>query len=277
MTDLSEAQVAGFERDGFVFPIDVMAEGEAAALRAAVEAAEAGATGDPTRAAALKSAMNLVLPFAADLVRDPRITDPVAALLGPDLLLWGCALFAKEPGSGSFISWHQDVHYWGLEDAAEVTAWLALTPATEANGCMRFLPGSHLSQVAHRDTFAAANMLSRGQEIAVEVDEAATVPVVLKPGQMSLHHGLVFHASHPNRSDDRRIGLALRYVPTANRQQDGTRKRAMLARGEDRFGHFDLTPPPARPWEPAALAAFAEDWERMRPTLFRDTPAAAPG
>lgn len=272
---LTAEAAADYARDGYVFPVDVCDAAEAAALCAAIEAAEAEAAGNPAREAALKSGAHLVLPFVADLVRDPRITGPVAALLGPDLLLWGCALFIKEPHSPSFISWHQDVHYWGLEDAAEVTAWLALTPATEENGCMRFLPGSHRERLAHRDTFAETNMLSRGQEIAVEVDEAAAVPVVLRPGQMSLHHGLTAHASHPNRSDGRRIGLALRYIPTANRQQDGTRKRAMLVRGTDRFGHFDLAAPPATRWEPAALAAFAEDWERMRPTLFRGTPQAA--
>jgi non-heme Fe2+,alpha-ketoglutarate-dependent halogenase len=125
-----------------------------------------------------------------------------------------------------------------------VTAWVALTEATPANGCMRFIPGSHQHEVVgHRDTFDESNMLSRGQEISVEVNEAEAVDAALRPGEMSLHHGHLFHASNPNTSADRRIGLVLRYVTPSMKQVSGQATFAHLVAGEDRFGNFELLQP----------------------------------
>ena len=120
---------------------------------------------------------------------------------------------------------------------------------------MRFVAGSHLRKIVeHRDTFSAKNMLSRGQEIAVEVDESEAVDVLLGPGQMSLHHGRTFHASHANRSNDRRIGMAIRYIAPSMQQTGGRRTVAVLVQGEDRYGHFELAPPPSGTLAPADMA-----------------------
>jgi ectoine hydroxylase-related dioxygenase (phytanoyl-CoA dioxygenase family) len=121
---------------------------------------------------------------------------------------------------------------------------------------MRFVPGSHRRVVDHRDTFDERNLLTRGQEIAVQVDDREAVDVVLAPGQLSLHHGRVFHASDPNTSDDRRIGLAIRYIATRMRTAEDAPMAAMLVRGEDRHGHFQLSEPPSGTMEPADLARY---------------------
>lgn len=275
MASLTETEIQRFERDGFLFPIDVCAPEEARSLRARLEDAEREAGSDQQLRDAIKSGGNQVLPFVDALSRDPRITGPVASLLGPDLLLWACSLFIKEPHTTSFISWHQDVHYWGLDDASEVTAWFALSPATEESGCMRFVAGSHKTVVPHNDTFAADNMLSRGQEIAVAVDESATINAELRPGQMSLHHGLAFHASNANRTSDRRIGLAFRYVPTSNRQTGKEKTQASLVRGVDAFGHFELTAPPTSRFAPGDVARFERGRELSRIILSRGAKAPA--
>src|SRR4029077_19544658 len=103
--------------------------------------------------------------------------------------------------------WHQDSTYWGLSTPDVVTAWVAFTPSTVESGCMRVIPGSHLvDQLPHRDTFARHNLLSRGQEVAVEVDETKAQDVVLQPGEMSIHHVRLVHGSNVNRSSHRRIG-----------------------------------------------------------------------
>lgn len=277
MHALPKSDVERFERDGFLFPLDVLTPDEARAARAELEEAEREAGNDKRLKDVIKSGGNMVLPFIDRLSRDPRITDAVASLLGPDLLLWACSLFIKEPHTSAFISWHQDVHYWGLDDASEVTAWLALSPATAESGCMRFVAGSHKAAVPHTDTFAADNMLSRGQEIAVEVDESATVNAELRPGQMSLHHGLAFHASHGNRSDDRRIGLAFRYVPTRNRQTGDHKTLASLVRGSDRYGHFELAAPPTGRFDPEALALFERGRELHHAILMRGAAGAPAG
>lgn len=234
---------ASFDRDGYVFPIEVMTPVRAAECRAAFESIEAAHADDAIATRVVKQFASTVLPFVDEVMRLPSILEPVASLLGDDLLVMGANFFVKEPASPAFISWHQDLTYWGYDDVSEVTAWVALTAATSANGCMRFVPGSHRELVEHSDTFDEANMLSRGQEVAVEVDEADAVEVLLRPGEMSLHHGHLFHASNPNTSSDRRIGLALRFVAPSMKQMSGQRTFAHLVAGEDRFGHFELLPP----------------------------------
>ena len=79
----------------------------------------------------------------------------------------------------------------------------------------------------------------------MEVDDSEAVDVVLKPGQISLHHGRTFHASHANQTSDRRIGVAIRYIPPSMAQANGTRTMATLVSGEDRNNHFVLAPAPA--------------------------------
>ncbi len=110
--------------------------------------------------------------------------------------------------------------------------------------------------MAHRDTFADDNLLSRGQEVAVEVNEGEAVPVVLKPGQVSLHHGRMFHASGPNTTDDRRIGMAIRYVTPGVRQIVAARDYALPARGTDRSGNWIHVTPPAEAFGAANLTLY---------------------
>jgi non-haem Fe2+, alpha-ketoglutarate-dependent halogenase len=233
-----------FTRDGFVFPIDVMSESDAANVRAALEQAEQDYCEVPEFSPGIRAHAQFLIPEFDDATRLGSVLDPIEEILGPDILAWGCSLFLKEARTENFISWHQDLTYWGLDDAQEVTAWIALSPATVESGCMRYVPGSHTQPIVpHRDTFDDDNLLTRGQEIAVDVDEDNAVPVILKPGQMSIHHGHMFHASGANSSDDRRIGLAIQFISPAMRQTDDARIPVSLVRGEDRFGHFDLQVP----------------------------------
>ena len=255
MTIDLDSMVAHYRRDGYCFPIDVMSAKQAADYRAQLEAVERErGAGDARFAAATFRYPHLVMPFADAITRLPAIVEPVKALLGPDVLVWGVTFFVKEARTRDYVSWHQDLTYWDLDDVAEVTAWVALSPATVANGCMRFIPGSHTSGIVpHRDTFAEENILTRGQELDGGVDESTAVDVVLAPGQMSLHHGHIFHGSHANRSDDRRIGVAIRYITPAMRQVSGVKSHATLVAGEDRYGHFHMAPPPTELLAPADL------------------------
>ena len=125
-----------------------------------------------------------------------------------------------------------------------------------------------LDQVPHRDTFDEANLLTRGQEIAVEVDRSKAVNVVLQPGEMSLHHVRLFHGSDENRSGGRRIGYAIRYIPTRLRQLGGVRTTATLVRGEDRYGHFDPEPIPTSEFAPEAVAFHAATIDRTNDVLY---------
>ena len=243
-----------YDADGFCFPLRVISESEAAAHLARVVALESAGEGEEQR---LRSHAHLAYRFIDDLARTPAILDAVARILGRDLLLWGSSCFIKAPHSRSYVSWHQDLNYWGLDGTEEVSAWLALSASNETNGGMRFVPGSHRrGPVAHLDSFAKDNLLSRGQELAVAVEEHEAVPVCLAPGEISLHHGRMFHASGPNTTAGWRVGLALRYVSPSTRQSAGPRDFAQLVRGEDRFGHFEALPRPARDGDPAGIRNF---------------------
>ena len=243
-----------YEADGFCFPVRVISEGEAAVhLARVVELEKAG----ENRRRFLRGKAHLACRFIDDLARTPTILDCVERILGPDILLWGSSCFVKAPRSPSYVSWHQDLNYWGLDSTDEVSAWLALSESNEANGCMRFVPGSHRrGPIVHDDTFEEDNLLTRGQELTVEVDEDEAVPVCLAPGEISLHHGRMFHSSGPNTSNRWRAGLALRYIKPSTRQIVGVRDFAQLVRGEDRFGHFDALPRPRDDNDTAAMRRF---------------------
>jgi len=266
---LSPDAIARYRRDGFYFPIRVLSAPEAGALRRrleAVEAAQRGALGGE-----LRHKPHLLFTWLDELVRHPAILDAVEDVIGPDILVWSSSFFIKEPGDGAYVSWHQDATYWGLSEPDVVTAWVALTASTVESGAMRMVPGTHHEQVAHRDTFAPGNLLSRGQEIAVEVDEARAVDIVLQPGEMSLHHVRMFHGSPPNASGDRRIGFAIRYLPPRVRQVAGEGDSAMLVRGTDPFGHFEPEQRPDRDGSPEARAHHADVVRRSAQILYRGT------
>jgi len=246
--------IARFERDGIVFPLPVFGAEEIGERLRALEAME------QERAGRLSPLLNfkpyLLVPWLWEMIRDARILDPVQDLLGEDILCWEASFFAKEPGDGAFVTWHQDATYWGLSENIGVTAWVAFTPSTRENGCMRVVAGSHRSALAHRTVEASGNMLPLREEVAPPVDESKAVDVELAPGEMSLHHPMVVHGSAPNASAHRRVGLAIRYISARIRQREPARGTAVLVRGRD-HGHFDLEQPPEAPFHPQARARHA--------------------
>jgi len=235
-----------YENNGFCFPIDVMPESDALAYRAQLEDLRRKSAGEKLGNKTQLNHAHVIFRFAREIAGDPRVLDAVEPIIGPDIMIWSSSFLIKEPHSGSYVSWHQDLRYWGLEDhEAMVSAWLALSPVTMANGCMRFVAGSHKGPlVDHHDTYGADNILTRGQEAVIEIDEGATRQVKLRPGQMSLHHGRLLHASAPNTSDERRIGYVMIFISPKNRQVVGRKDFAMLVRGEDQFGNFEHVPSP---------------------------------
>lgn len=266
---LSETQIAAYEREGYLAPVPVMSEAEAREIRAVLERIEAG-MGGPLRGD-IRHKAHLLFPFLAELIRHPAILDAIEDLLGPDILCWNTNFFIKEADTPSFVSWHQDSTYWGLSSPDVCTAWVALTPSNLDNGAMAVIPRSHTrDQIPHRDTFDRHNLLTRGQEIAVEVDERDAVPLVLRPGEMSLHHVRLVHGSPPNPSGDRRIGFAIRYIPTSIRQLEGD-DSATLVRGEDRYHHFEPEPRPERDMQDDMLALHRRLTGRAAQILYRGT------
>lgn len=268
---LTANQVARYERDGFLFPLRAMAADDAYRHRVSLEMMQASHPELMHGVAAQK--LHLVTTWMADIVRTPDILDAVESLLGPDLLCWSSTLFVKPPDGKSFVSWHQDGNYWGLSNPEIVSAWLALSPSTVESGCMRMVPASHeWDSTTHAETFDDDNLLSRGQVMQREIDGDDAVDLALNPGEISLHHVNVAHASEPNRSADGRIGIAIRYLTPNVRQRLIDRDSATLVRGDDQVGNFDHEQRPVHDFEPAAMQRLAQVVARRKAAVYQDTP-----
>lgn len=265
---LSPEAVEQYHRDGYYFPARVMSREEAHGYRQRLEAFER-TQGGPL-ISNYRHKVHLLFPWALELVKHPRILDAVEDLLGPNLICWTTNLFIKEPHNPHFVSMHQDATYWGLDPADVATAWIALSDVPLESGPMKFAAGSHREQLPHRDTFHEHNLLSRGQEIEVDIPMDECTDVILEAGEISLHHVRLAHGSGPNESDDRRIGLAIRYVPPYVRQVK-LHDSAMLVRGLDEYGHFDWEEEPKADADEAALAAHKEAMDRQVAVYYEGT------
>jgi non-haem Fe2+, alpha-ketoglutarate-dependent halogenase len=269
---LTADQVEQYRRDGYVYPIDCLTAEEVAYYRGRLEAFEREQGDTFGRLPDLvRSKSHLLFAWMDDLVRHPKVLDAVESLIGPDILLYHLTSWLKEPRDGSFVPWHQDGTYFGLEPAEQVTAWIALTDSTEAMGCIKLLPGTQtIGQQPHRDAVAPGNLLSRGQTIDRRLDYDSFVTMPLRAGQISLHHTYLVHKSDPNGTDERRIGIGASYIPPRCRLMNDVRVTASLIRGADGFGHFDLDPRPdgdftvqARETHRAAVRRFFESNQRL--------------
>ena len=265
---LSAEQVQRYTQEGYLSPIDVFSEQDVGAFHQNLERFRHRLDLNGKIAGRYNQKPHLLLPWANQIVRHPRILDAVEQILGPNIFCWGSQFFAKDPGDNAYVSWHQDGNYWGLSSVDVMTAWVALTPSTIESGCLNVVPGSQLRRVEHIDTYSEDNLLSRGQEIAVTVSPEEVRPIVLQPGQMSLHHVMIFHGSEPNRADHPRVGFAIRYVPTHVRQTAGEKDSAMLVRGVDTYHHFEHESEPDAEFSDAALAQHRQVVDRQLAILY---------
>ena len=248
MNSIDKSFVDKYKKNGFCHGIEIFSENETNNIRSEIEDLELkfknGVSGQKLEQY-FRVNGHIVIPLLANLSKSPKILDHVELLLGSNILVWSVELFIKEPGSSKIVSWHQDLTYWGMgETDGEVTAWIALSNVTIETGCMRFIPGSHNKNILkHEDTFHKDNLLSRGQEIkGIREQDAVFAP--LRPGEMSLHHGKCLHASGINNTNDRRIGVAIRYVKPDVKGTDNSHDFAMLVRGlDDKGGWYNFAGP----------------------------------
>ena len=225
-----------YQRDGFVSGVEILSESEVLRHRTAMEIAEASF--GPLH---YEGKVHTILRSPHELATISSVLDIVEQVIGPNILLHSATYIIKEPGSGSFVSWHQDLTYWGFSHDDQVSMWLALSPATVESGCMRMIPGSHqLGQQHHiLGEQDENNVLFQSQRVA-DIDESKAISAELKPGQASFHHGWLLHASSPNTSADRRIGLNIQYIAPHVRQTKLPGFTALLVRGVDQYQHYNI-------------------------------------
>lgn len=229
-----------FERDGVAYPIPVLSPEKISRYLACFSEIE-DLLGRP-----IKRMGNPALYFSWGyrLATEPPVLDAVEEILGPDLLISGTLIFCKYPRDSAYVAWHQDSFYSNLDLTPSVSAWIALLDSTSENGCMRVVPGSHLhGSLLHQETRAPDNLLRRGEEIQVNVNEADAIDLVLSAGEMSLHHHAIIHGSRPNRSDTKRLGFIVRFV-TPEYDLDPQRTPFLRAKGNFDCEHLKLAEQP---------------------------------
>ena len=186
--------------------------------------------------------------------RETEILDLVCQVLGDDVALWNCSLFAKPAHIGSATPWHQDGEYWPIRPLATCTVWIALDHSTTQNGCLRVIPGSHKQQqLATHGVNDAPGLALNRELLSDQFDESQAVDIELEAGQISLHDVYLYHGSEANHSDRARRGMTLRYMPTSSvyrhAHDDGDRRPGrldmslrtlFLMRGVDQSGRNDF-------------------------------------
>jgi non-heme Fe2+,alpha-ketoglutarate-dependent halogenase len=252
-------QVEGYRRDGFLGAQPALTPAETAHYRNALGAFETTLGAPLTAQPPMYSRkLHIRFPWAAELVRHPAILDVVEDLIGPDILIYNATFFIKEAHTNGITAWHQDSTYFGLDPHEHVSAWVALSDASAESGCMEFIPGSsNLGQLHHAAEAIPNSINLNSQTVVEDFKPDPVIAVPLKSGEFSCHHTLVLHQSGPNKADDRRIGFGISYIPAHVRHKGTHRVPAGLARGEDRYGHFEIEPD-GRDLSPAEATATHE-------------------
>jgi non-heme Fe2+,alpha-ketoglutarate-dependent halogenase len=262
---LSPAQIEGFERDGFVTPVRAISAERARHYRQCLEDFEAAY---PDHRLKLDQKAHMICPFVDEMIRAPAILDATEDLIGPDILCWGTSLRAKAADGRTFAGWHQDTAYADVKPIVVIVA-LALSPCGPDNGCIRGVPGSHRGPLLpHKEAFKTDSLLSREQYIDAPFDQSAAVDFALDPGEAAFFSNAIIHGSNPNFGDDRRILFLLEMIPTHAHQQS-PRESAVLVRGRDAYGNFDVDPRPLSLMGAAELAAWRRAVEIQASVLFR--------
>jgi len=242
MTALNPEQLSQYKNEGYVSPIDIFTSEEAEKIKAEIEFIEKKWPNELIGIG--RNNVHYISTVLDQVCHNSKILDSVESIIGKNILVGGTTLFIKDPDNKGFVSWHQDAKYIGFEPHNWVTAWLAVTEASEENGCMRMWPGTHKEKIrVHKDTFNKNNLLTRGQTIQ-DIKITDTVPNILKSGQLSLHHPMIVHGSGPNKSNNRRIGFVIQSYIGTNVDQVIGKVYVQQARGEDAFKFHEHTKRP---------------------------------
>ena len=239
MPKLTSQQHEQYQEKGFIAPLDALTKAEAEEVKSEIEFIEKKWPNELNGLG--RNYVHLISPIFDKVVHNSKVLDAVESIIGKNILACGTTLFIKNPDEKGFVSFHQDAKYIGLEPHNWVTAWIAVTDTNEKNGCMRMWSGTHKNDLKnHIEKFDnnEGNLLTRGQTVEnVPLEE--TEPVILKSGQMSLHHPKIVHGSGVNKSKERRIGFVIQSYIGSNVEQVLGKMYVQQARGEDSFNYHD--------------------------------------
>ena len=266
MTNLSSNQLKQYKDEGFISPINIFSKDRAYQIRKEIELIEEKMPEELNKSSRYNA--HLISPLLDEVTHDSKILDAVQGLIGKNILVCGTTLFIKNPNEKGFVSFHQDAKYIGLEPHNWVTAWVAITNSNENNGCMRMWSGSHKDNLKdHDQLFNEGNLLTRGQTVN-NVPKDKTTPLILKAGQMSLHHPKIVHGSDLNKSNDRRIGFVIQsYIGTDVKQVLG-KNSVQLARGFDEFNYHKIIDRPKSLMDKNDLKVKKQENENLQKIFY---------
>ena len=269
MTGLTTEQLEHYKNKGYVSPVNALSSSEAKEIRDEIEKIEKDWPG--ALEGINRNYVHLLSPIFNKVCLNKNILDAVESIIGKNILICGTTLFVKNPNKKGFVSFHQDAKYIGLEPHNWVTVWLAITDTNEHNGCMRMLPGSHKENLkTHEQKFDENNLLTRGQTITnVALDK--TEPIILKAGQISLHHPLIVHGSGLNQSKDRRIGFVIQSYIGTNVNQVIGKMFVQKARGKDKYKFHEYSKIPIKLMGKSEIASQNKANEELAKIFYSDS------
>jgi len=269
MVSLISKQIKKYNEYGYLAPINILSLKEVKKVKEEIEYIEKKW---PDEIIGLsRNNIHYLSPIFDKIVHSSKILDIIEQIIGKNILVAGTVLFIKEQDKKAFVSWHQDGTYQGFEPQNCLTAWLAITDVNEENGCMRMWPGSHKEKLKkHIDTFNKDNLLTRGQTIKnVPINE--TVPILLKPGQLSIHHPYTVHGSGSNKTNSRRIGFAIQSYIGTNVNQVNGKTYVQQARGKDLFKFHEHTSRPAELMNKKNIVLRNKANKELQKILYKDS------
>lgn len=262
---LTDEQIKSYEANGFLCPLDVFSREKAAGYLSKLEDFESR---NRPMGKGFNFKPHLLFPWVDEIARNPIILDMVEDLIGANIRLFNLAVWPKSAHDAAYVTWHQDSTYFGLNPATQLTVWVALADAPIEAGCMEVVPGSHkLGQLHHGEHKSKDILLSRGQTVDVDFDRSRTAFMPVIAGQCSLHDTFLIHASGPNNSDFRRVGLGISYIPASSKCLSKTRVTAALVRGQDNSNNFDDEPRPQTEYGDAEQAFHKEAVTRFNQSI----------
>jgi hypothetical protein len=249
---LTPAQVAAYNRDGYVKGIRIFEEAEIAERRRAFDDILARTLAAGANSYSISSA-HMKYGMVYDLITHPRIVACARDILGDNVIGWGAHFFCKMPGDNKIVSWHQDASFWPLSPSRTVTVWLAIDDADRENACMRFIASSH--KLGHLTYRMSEDDSVLNQTVDDPEQFGEVVYDVLKAGEISLHSDLLLHGSEKNTSRRRRCGLTLRYCSSDVRSEEsfGWNKEGVVVSGTEPSGHWWNPPRPQVDWYPTPV------------------------
>jgi non-haem Fe2+, alpha-ketoglutarate-dependent halogenase len=267
---LTDQHLATYEELGFLHSIPILSSAEVDHYRAEIDRTCHAIGGRVTRL----NGLHLFFRWAWDLSTHTRLLDCLEQLAGPNILLTSTRFFYKHGQTSCYVGWHQDGITQKLEDGRAPAIWLGLTEATVENGCLRVVPRSHHFGLLNHDSSPDLDPLPgaktsfqswpqeelSGRIARVPSDYDPPFDVVMRAGEMSIHHPVILHGSNPNLSPEPRIGLSASYtIPELYK----SKRPVVCVRGSSQWDDR----PPTLNFEDAVAAYCAGDRQTLYATI----------